>query len=102
MIWDGFFHLACWIFTIAGIAMLINTIRKHNDIKGHAVIGYCLTGWGLFNLIEGLVDHLLFEIHHVIEVYGKSWADYAFLLFGLALCFGGIRLAQTRSRPAKM
>lgn len=47
-------------------------------------------GWGLFNLVEGLVDHQLLGAHHVRDDLGGplSW-DIGFPLFGAALLAGG-------------
>ena len=34
---------------------------------GRAFVGWLLVGWGLFNLVEGVVDHHILAIHHVRE-----------------------------------
>jgi uncharacterized membrane protein len=52
-------------------------------------------GWGLFNLIEGLLDHQLLGIHHVRE--GPAWLAYdvAFLaLGGIGLLLLGLLLSR--------
>ncbi|RYY59176.1 MAG: DUF2243 domain-containing protein [Chitinophagaceae bacterium] len=94
MIWDGFFHLFTWIYTTWGIVLLFRAVKKHRETPGRMVVGYCLFGWGLFNVVEGLLDHVVFNLHHVIEAYGQSWADYAFLAFGLLLCIAGWKYAS--------
>jgi len=51
-----------------------------------------LIGFGLFNLIEGIVDHLISKIHHVNEtVPPDQWIywDLGFLLWGAAMVIGG-------------
>jgi uncharacterized membrane protein len=51
--------------------------------------------WGLFNVVEGIVDHLLLGIHHVNETAPREqwiWWDIAFLLWGAAMIVGGWRL----------
>jgi hypothetical protein len=51
--------------------------------------------WGLFNVVEGIVDHLLLGIHHVNETAPREqwlWWDIAFLLWGAAMIAGGWRL----------
>ena len=49
-----------------------------------------LVGWGLFNLVEGIVDHQLLGIHHVREGAGHQTAyDLGFLAFGALLLIGG-------------
>ena len=42
-------------------------------------------GWGLFNLVEGIIDHHLLNVHHVVERLGDSIWDFAFLGFGRRL-----------------
>ena len=49
-----------------------------------------LAGWGVFNVVEGLIDHQLLGVHHVRDDLGAplSW-DLGFLVFGLLLIVGG-------------
>jgi uncharacterized membrane protein len=53
-------------------------------------VGLMLTGWGVFNVVEGLIDHQLLGIHHVRDDLGSplSW-DLGFLMFGALLIVGG-------------
>jgi uncharacterized membrane protein len=57
-----------------------------------------LVGWGLFNLVEGIVDHQLLGIHHVRDDLGGplSW-DLSFLAFGALLLLIGWLLARSDS-----
>jgi uncharacterized membrane protein len=52
-----------------------------------------LAGWGLFNLVEGLIDHQLLTIHHVNSDNVVLW-DTLFLVLGAALLVGGLALAR--------
>jgi uncharacterized membrane protein len=50
--------------------------------------GTLLLGWGVFNLVEGIVDHQVLGIHHVNETVPPSewlWWDLGFLTFALLL-----------------
>jgi uncharacterized membrane protein len=50
-----------------------------------------LAGWGVFNLVEGIIDHQILGIHHVREGnqgYELAW-DLAFLAFGAILLIVG-------------
>ena len=42
-----------------------------------------MLGWGLFNLIEGLIDHQILNLHHVrdLPVHVPAY-DWIFLLVG--------------------
>ena len=51
-----------------------------------------LAGFGLFNLVDGLIDHHLLQLHHVNESAPPdqwfAW-DLGFLLWGAAMLLGG-------------
>ena len=53
-------------------------------------VGLLLAGWGLFNLVEGVVDHHLLQLHHVRDDLGGplSW-DLGFLAVSVVLLVGG-------------
>ena len=60
-----------------------------------------LVGWGLFNLVEGIIDHHILGIHHVRETGNQTVWDLGFLACGLLLVIGGWLLArsnETRSQ----
>jgi len=96
-LWDGIFHAATWVAVAVGIYVLW---RRTTDwrwaISGRAFLGWMLVGWGLFNLVEGIVDHHILTIHHVREDAGHQAAwDLAFLAFGALLVIGGYALARS-------
>ena len=52
--------------------------------------GLVLAGWGVFNLVEGVVDHHLLGVHHVLDDVGAPLAwDLGFLAFGALLAAVG-------------
>jgi uncharacterized membrane protein len=53
-------------------------------------VGLVLAGWGVFNVVEGLIDHQLLGVHHVRDDLGAplSW-DIGFLVLGALLVVGG-------------
>jgi uncharacterized membrane protein len=54
---------------------------------------------GLFNLIEGVVDHQLLGLHHVNEtVRHELWIfwDMGFLVWGAAMLLTGLALLRQR------
>jgi uncharacterized membrane protein len=84
---DGFFHAATWFLvlgaSIVGIAQwrqgrLAPSWRFH--------FGLVVAGWGMFNIVEGVIDHHLLGIHHVRDDLGgpAAW-DIGFLLLGTGL-----------------
>ena len=55
---DGLFHLATWVCVAAGSALLFAAWRDGRLAPPwSAHIGLLLAGSGLFNLVEGLIDH---------------------------------------------
>ena len=101
-LWDGLFHAATWIAVAAGLWLLWR--RRDGSLRaisGRAFVGWMLVGWGLFNVVEGLVDHHLLTIHHVREGVDQRWAyDVGFLAFGAALIVVGWALTRREVRQA--
>lgn len=96
MFWDGIFHAAVWTMTALGLAMLFRA-GKRADVpwSGMTLLGSLLLGWGLFNVIEGVIDHQLLGLHHVLEYAANTLpADLAFLAFGVALIGAGWALIR--------
>jgi uncharacterized membrane protein len=95
MMWDGLFHLFTWLMTALGLALLWRGARRPEVPRVTAsFVGALLLGWGLFNTIEGVIDHQFLGVHHVHPgSYELAW-DLAFLAFGLALILGGLALIQ--------
>jgi uncharacterized membrane protein len=88
---DGFFHLATWGATVAGMVTALVAWRQGRIAPSWRFhIGLVLAGWGIFNLVEGLVDHQLLGVHHVRDDLGAplSW-DLGFLASGVLLIAGG-------------
>jgi uncharacterized membrane protein len=96
---DGYFHLSVWILTIAGVLLLFNAAREPaRRLSGRVLSGAMLAGWGAFNFVEGLIDHQLLGIHHVLPGHPMQFQfDMLFLASGLILVIGGWWL--TRSTP---
>jgi len=91
MFWDGMFHLFTWLMTVIGIALLWRAGRR-SDVPWSAksFVGALFLGWGLFNLVEGTIDHHILHLHHVVEALGVSVYDYAFLASGILFIMGGL------------
>jgi uncharacterized membrane protein len=84
MVWDGLFHALTWIATAISIAMLWKAVKRPDvPLSGATFFGSLILGWGIFNLVEGIIDHHILGIHHVVEVKGLSVYDYIFLASGV-------------------
>lgn len=100
MVWDGLFHAAMWLITIAGIYMLQSDAARGLAIPAaRTFTGQLIMGWGLFNLIEGVIDHQILNLHHVRDLpIHVPILDWLFLLIG-GLGFIAIGAAVARPNP---
>jgi len=88
---DGFFHLATWALVVAGSITALKAWRAGRLPPSWSFqFGLVLAGWGIFNMVEGLIDHQLLGVHHVRDDWGAplSW-DIGFLAFGVVLIVAG-------------
>jgi uncharacterized membrane protein len=96
MFWDGLFHAFTWIVIAIGLARLWRAgARPDVPWSGRTFSGALLAGWGIFNLVEGLIDHHILGIHHVVERLGVSVFDYAFLASGVVFILGGSAIIKS-------
>jgi uncharacterized membrane protein len=96
MFWDGVFHAGTWIATVLGLGLLWRASRREDvPWSGRLLFGAMLMGWGLFNVVEGIIDHQILGIHHVRPGEGQLSWDLGFIAFGLFLLLGGALLART-------
>jgi uncharacterized membrane protein len=94
---DGFFHVATWVVVVIAMLMTVRLWqRRALAPPWRAHVGMLLAGWGVFNVVEGVIDHHLLGIHHVRDDLGAplGW-DLAFLAFGALLVTIGLVLARS-------
>ncbi len=99
---DGLFHVFAWLCVLGGSLLLVAAWRRGSIVPSWAEhIGLLVLGWGSFNLVEGVVNHHLLQIHHVRDDLGGplSW-DLGFLALSIALIAGGALIAG-RATPAR-
>lgn len=102
-LWDGFFHTATWLAVVVGLGILYSriTVSRGRIWTSGVLWGWMLLGWGGFNVVEGLMNHHVLGIHHVISGEFQSLADILFLVFGGLLILGGW-LLQRSGQPLNM
>jgi uncharacterized membrane protein len=100
--WDGLFHATTYVFVAMGLLVLWRASRRrHVRWSTKLLAGTLLIGFGLFNVVEGIVDHHLLGIHHVNEtVPREQWIfwDVGFLAWGVAMLIGGWLLLKVGQR----
>jgi uncharacterized membrane protein len=99
MFWDGIFHAFTLIVVFVGIVLLWKLLnRKDIDRSGLLLSGGLITGWGLFNVIEGTINHHILRLHNVRELGEHDLYNYLFLGIAIVMLIVGYLLT---SRPRK-
>jgi uncharacterized membrane protein len=83
MMWDGLFHALTWSVTLVGILLLRRAASARAAVPSLQVFtGQLILGWGVFNLVEGIIDHQILGIHNVREVPNYTVYNLTFLGIG--------------------
>jgi uncharacterized membrane protein len=102
--WDGLFHAGTYIFVVLGLVVLWRAAhRGHLWWSGRLLVGTMLMGFGIFNLVEGIIDHQILGIHHVNEtVPPDQWLiwDIGFLAWGAVMLVVGWVLWQSGKKAS--
>ena len=100
---DGGFHAAAWVVTLAGVILLWRAaaITRTGPPSG-LLLGGLLTGFAGFNLVEGVVNHLLLGLHHVRDGPDAAAYDAGFLLVSALLFVVGSALVRRSMRAAAL
>ena len=100
---DGIFHAAAWVVTVAGLFVLLSSNGARHDPGGaRTLVGGLLAGWGLFNLVEGLIDHYLLQLHHVRPGPDQSLYDLGFLIWGMVMLAAGVSIVRVAARATRL
>jgi uncharacterized membrane protein len=88
---DGLFHAFSWFATVAAL-VLVSGLRREHTFRGAAFTAGFLSGAGIFQLYDGLVQHKLLGLHQIrydvdLTPYDVVWNVVAalMLLTGIAL-----------------
>ena len=94
---DGLFHAATWLVTLLGVVVLAGAAGEVAG-RGRTLFGGFLVGWGVFNVVEGIVDHHVLQLHHVRPGPEELLYDLAFLAWGAAMFVAGVALLRAAAR----
>ena len=98
---DGVFHAGTLTLTVVGIAFLWQALQHApSPWSTRAFGGLVLAGWGIFNVVEGVINHQILELHHVREHVSNHlvW-DLGFLGWGAVMMLGGWWIARSERQP---
>jgi uncharacterized membrane protein len=98
MLADGLFHAAMYLILVAGlIALWRAPLERRGADADCAFWGWVVVGFGLFNAVEGAVDHLLLGMHHVrMGVPDPRPWDVGFLVLNALILAVGWLIARQR------
>jgi uncharacterized membrane protein len=82
---------------LVGTAMLFRAARQAGSSrKGGVLVGSMLAGCGLFNFVEGLVNHQILGIHHVLPGNPHQFLfDMLYLANGVLFFVVGVWLVRS-------
>ncbi|TXK37014.1 DUF2243 domain-containing protein [Pontibacter qinzhouensis] len=104
MFWDGIFHSFTWLTTAAGIYRLWRLVFTRKALLSNKLFaGGLLLGWGLFNVVEGILDHHVLVLHNVRELSANTDAwNYGFLILSFLMLAAGWFMIQAERKRLKV
>ncbi len=81
--WGGAYDAFCLCVAVAGAIWLYRAARQRMPVPSPRMFfGSALLGWGVFNLVEGLLNHEILGVHHLTAGRYEVIADLMYLLIG--------------------
>ncbi|MFW5967976.1 MAG: DUF2243 domain-containing protein [Persicimonas sp.] len=110
MRWDGYFHAFSLLMVLLGTFIVYSAGRKRYPLPSSRWLsGWLIFGWGLFNLVEGILNHHILQIHTVRyqnDVLGGepslAWALTFLILGGVGLMLLGYAIARTSTARTQL
>ncbi len=66
--WDGVGQAVMWVITLAGVIVLLRAAQHHSALPTTLwFVGLFVVGWGIFNFLDGTLNHYVFALHNVRE-----------------------------------
>lgn len=94
---DGLFHAAMLLLLLAGLALLVREASRGSAFPRRRFWGPALLGAGVFNVLEGVIDHYVLQIHHVRFGPNRPAWDLGFLVLSAVLTAAGVLLTRSRA-----
>jgi uncharacterized membrane protein len=100
---DGLFHLAVTITLVVGGILLWLAGKPTDHSRGiRLLLGGFLLGGGVFNIVEGIINHHILQIHRVKPDDPNALAyDMAFLAIGVLFIIAGYILRRNADGKVK-
>ncbi|MCK1360941.1 DUF2243 domain-containing protein [Bradyrhizobium sp. 199] len=103
--WDGIFHSAAYVLLLTGLyGVWQRAHRRELRWSSWHCLGTMLLGWGIFNLVEGVINHEILRLHQVNETVPEGhrvfW-DIGFLLWGATMAVIGATMARAGAQEGE-
>jgi len=95
--YDGLFHAAMLLLILVGLVLLVRQANSNHGVPQRRFWGSVLLGGGVFNVLEGVIDHQILQIHHVRFGPNRPAWDLGFLALGAAIAIAGFLLTRHKS-----
>jgi uncharacterized membrane protein len=97
---DGLFHQAMWLVTLVGVFLLYAQLVGPNRPGMRTLIGGMLIGFGVFNVIDEIVFHVLLELHHIRPGPDYLLYDLGYTAIGVVMIGIGWWLVRREAQGA--
>lgn len=105
MFWDGIFHALTLTAVVIGFILLVNLLKRRNvNPSPKLALGGAIGGWGVFNLVEGIIHHQIIKLHNVNEytMHPEVW-NLSFLASGIIfLALGYVLIYHRDHYPSRL
>lgn len=88
--YDGLFHAFMWLSLLVGLISFVNRLGA-SEFNATYFWGTVFLGAGVFNVMEGIVDHHILQIHHVRFGPGGLVWDVSYLVVSAIIAVFGWR-----------
>ncbi|WP_235872311.1 DUF2243 domain-containing protein [Siminovitchia acidinfaciens] len=98
---DGLFHLFVTIVIFIGAIILWKSDPSDSKNNKFTFFSGIFLGAGLFNFIEGILNHHILQIHHVKPGPNQLLFDILFDISGVILIIIGLLFKKLRNKELK-
>lgn len=78
---DGIFDASCFVIILTGVFLLWSAAYQRSPVPSlQTFVGQLIFGFGLFNLVEGIIDHHILAIHYVRQTPDYAIYNWTFLV----------------------
>ena len=99
MLTDGLFHVIMYLVGVVGLWLLWRTRAQFGSSgSGRRFASTLFIGFGVWHLIDAVLNHWILELHHIKED-DANWLAWDLVFFALGLVCVGIGLLLRRRMP---